>query len=173
MGQIATTIVETSSKAVAYAERLLAGVTPAMFARFPVADGKAVATNHPCFVFGHLALYPAKFLENAGLDAASLAVPKRYTDVFSAGVECRDDADGTTYPAMEEVVAHFRKGHADLFARIREMDDAALAAPPALERARAFLPTLGAVGTFYFLGHTMMHLGQVSAWRRMMGLGAA
>jgi hypothetical protein len=26
---------------------------------------------------------------------------------------------------------------------------------------------------FYVGGHMMLHLGQLSAWRRMMGLGAA
>jgi hypothetical protein len=29
------------------------------------------------------------------------------------------------------------------------------------------------VQTFYCGGHMMMHLGQLSAWRRMLGLGAA
>jgi hypothetical protein len=34
-------------------------------------------------------------------------------------------------------------------------------------------PTLGSVHAFYCGGHIMMHLGQMSAWRRMMGLGSA
>jgi hypothetical protein len=29
------------------------------------------------------------------------------------------------------------------------------------------------VAAFYFGPHVMMHLGQVSTWRRMMGLGSA
>jgi hypothetical protein len=38
---------------------------------------------------------------------------------------------------------------------------------------KQLFPTLGSVQTFYCGGHMMMHLGQMSAWRRMEGLGSA
>lgn len=173
MSIVARSIVDSSEKAIAYGERLLQGVTPAMAARFPSPGGKAIVTNHATFVYGHLALYPAKFLENAGRDFASVAMPQKYTDLFNAGVECKDDPSGTIYPPLEEVVANFKRAHATAFKVIAEMTDAEFAKAPAVERSRAFLPTLGALGSFYFLAHTMMHLGQVSAWRRCMGLPPA
>jgi len=40
-------------------------------------------------------------------------------------------------------------------------------------RMTDLFPTLGSLQSFYCGGHIMMHLGQVSAWRRMMDLGAA
>ena len=44
---------------------------------------------------------------------------------------------------------------------------------PAEGRMRELFPTIGSVQTFYCGGHMMMHLGQLSAWRRMLGLSAA
>ena len=34
-------------------------------------------------------------------------------------------------------------------------------------------PTVGAAINFYLTGHVMMHAGQISAWRRCMGMPAA
>jgi hypothetical protein len=40
-------------------------------------------------------------------------------------------------------------------------------------RSREMFPTLGAVVAFYLGGHVMNHLGQLSAWRRCLGLPPA
>jgi hypothetical protein len=173
MSIVARSIVDASQRAVNYGEALLKGITPAMFARFPSPGGTPIVTNHPAFVYGHLCLYPAKFLENAGRDFKPLLMPQRYTDTCAAGVECKDDPTGTIFPPMEEIIANFKRVHAEAFKIIAEMTDEEFARPPALERSRGFMPTMGGLTTFYFMGHTMMHLGQVSAWRRCMGLGSA
>ena len=52
-------------------------------------------------------------------------------------------------------------------------DDAFQAVNPLGGRMTDLFPTLGSLHAFYCGGHMMMHLGQVSAWRRMMNLGAA
>ena len=44
---------------------------------------------------------------------------------------------------------------------------------PSGGRMTELFPTLGSMHAFYTGGHIMMHLGQISAWRRMQGLGAA
>ena len=41
------------------------------------------------------------------------------------------------------------------------------------ERMRAKFPTNGAMLAFYVGGHFMLHMGQLSAWRRAVGLGPA
>jgi len=40
-----------------------------------------------------------------------------------------------------------------------------------LEAVRGFLPTLGDCFVFVTAAHENMHLGQLSAWRRVQGLG--
>jgi len=54
--------------------------------------------------------------------------------------------------------------------KLREADDEVLQQPTEGSMAERF-PTLGSVLNFYSSGHMMMHLGQMSAWRRMHKLG--
>jgi len=75
---------------------------------------------------------------------------------------------------MDEITAFFFEGHRMLLGALRASPDATFdQTNPAEGRMRDLFPTLGSVQTFYCGGHIMMHLGQVSAWRRMEGLGAA
>jgi hypothetical protein len=40
-------------------------------------------------------------------------------------------------------------------------------------RMKELFPTVGAAVNFLVVGHTQSHLGQISVWRRLMGLGSA
>ncbi|MEO0630202.1 MAG: hypothetical protein AAFY46_05680, partial [Planctomycetota bacterium] len=53
------------------------------------------------------------------------------------------------------------------------VDDAALAAPTPVERYRQRFPTVMCAVDFLITSHQMLHLGQLSAWRRIKGLGSA
>lgn len=153
-----------------YAERLLKDVPPGQFARKPVVGGQTIDCNHPAFVFGHLALYPQRVLTLLGEDPAPAAVPAAYTELFKAGAACTDDPTGTVYPAMKELTeAYFRTLDAALGALDRADD--ALADKPMPEGS--FFPVVGVAVAFYTNGHVMSHLGQISTWRRCVGLGAA
>ena len=44
---------------------------------------------------------------------------------------------------------------------------------PAEGRMKELFPTIGAVSAFLLSGHQMSHFGQISAWRRFVGLGSA
>ena len=44
---------------------------------------------------------------------------------------------------------------------------------PAEGRFKEMFPQKGGAITFLCIGHMQMHLGQVSTWRRVMGLGSA
>jgi hypothetical protein len=44
-------------------------------------------------------------------------------------------------------------------------------APTPIEEVRGFLPTLGDSFVFVMAAHENMHLGQLSAWRRVQGMG--
>jgi len=159
-----------------YADRLLKGIPAARFARFAAvgADGHrtVVESNHPAFVLGHLALYCPRIV--AQLGGSATPVPTRFDAVFSKEGKCVDDTAGTVYPPMDEVVEVFRRGCTEAIAALRAAPDDVLQRPnPAEGRMAELFPTLGSIHGFYAGGHMMMHLGQVSAWRRMEGLGAA
>jgi hypothetical protein len=174
MNTIATTIIPGAERMLGLAEALLEDVPPTRFARFAAPGGQAVHANHPAFVYGHLALYPARILQAAGLDPAPLTPPASYPGLFGAGVECRDDPGGTIYPAMAEITGHFFESHRTVLDQVRGFTDAQMAGGHKIEGKLAeIFPTLGNLTAFLLMGHAMMHLGQVSTWRRAIGLGSA
>lgn len=156
-----------------YADTLLKGIDPKTAARFPRFGDTVITTNHPTFVFGHLAVYPKRMLDLAGKDSSVINLPESYVRLFAAGVECVDDANGTVYPRFEEVTANFRAWSNIALESLVSVSDDVLARENPNEKMRASFPTVGGVLLFLTNNHPMMHLGQVSAWRRCFGLPAA
>ena len=174
MGQIGQIIASSGSPTPLYAERLLAGVTNEMFARFARPGGVVLKSNHPAFVFGHLALYPPRVLTHLNRPVGAALCPPQYEALFKNGVECVDDADGTIYPPMEALTKLFFAGFRLAADAVASAPDDVLCAPnPAEGRMRELFPTLGAMLGFYLSGHSQSHLGQLSAWRRAQGLPPA
>lgn len=174
MRRIGEVLTATTGRTTGLAESLLNGVEPGVFARQPMQDGRVVDTNHGAFVYGHLALYPARILQMIGRDPGPVACPERYTELFAAGVRCRHDADGSEHPPMKEIVERFRAGYAAAIEAVRNTDDAVFDRMiEGNERYREVFGTVGNATGFLLHDHFMFHLGQMSAWRRMMGLGSA
>lgn len=173
MALVAEIIVTGAKRGRGLADKLVVGVTPEMFARLPKADGRVIQTNHPAWALGHLALYPARIMRMLGLNGDAVAPPATWEALFKNGTECRDDADGRLYPAMESIVTTFRRGYDTVLEQVLTRDDAAFAQPTPDENYRQAFPTVGIVVNFMLHSHVMLHLGQISAWRRMMGLGPA
>jgi hypothetical protein len=170
---IGNMIAACCSFGIAYADRLLTDVSATHFAQFARPGGQLVESNHPAFIFGHLSLYGASIVENLGGDLAAVGPPENYPSLFSKQAVCQDDPDGNIYPAMDEIVACFYTGHRAAVAILRDTDDETfLKESPVEGRLRELFPTMGALLAFYVGGHMMTHLGQMSAWRRMMGMGA-
>ena len=168
---LGNTIADSLAVSLSYADRLLGEVVAERFARFATPGGVLVASNHPAFIYGHLSLYAPKVLQQIGHPAPP--VPEHFDVVFSKDAVCRDDLDGDLYPPMDEVLAFFREGYRMVTGALRSTPNEAFDRPnPAEGRMRELFPTVGSVQAFYCGGHMMMHLGQMSAWRRMEGLGA-
>lgn len=158
-----------------YGEAMLKGVSAQQFARLAVGrDGKPVQSNHPAWAYGHLALYSSRCMDMLGQPQGVAARPAGWDDLFKNGTECRDDPAGTIYPAMEAISSHYLNGYKALLAALPGVADDVFSKPnPAEGRMKELLPTVGGMVTFLLTGHPMSHLGQVSAWRRFMGLGSA
>ena len=161
-----------------YGEVLLKGIAPEIAGRkprFQTAEGlKVIDTNHPSFVFGHLALYPCRawVMTGAG-DGGSVQAPSAWNDLFAAGVECKDDVEGTIYPKLDELAAKFFSAQDAACAYVRTLDDAVFARENPNEKMRSRFPTVGTALTFLLAAHPMMHFGQISTWRRCYGLPSA
>ncbi len=168
MVRVAEVIVPAARLTLGYAQQLVQDVKPDHFARQP--DG--VKTNHPAWVYGHLGTYPDRALLPL-LGRADAAEPnERWGELFGHQSECRDDPDGAIYPSMEEITSRYFSRTEAVINALAETPDETLAAPLADDHPlKERLQTVGGACDFLLGGHSMMHLGQISAWRRCMGLG--
>lgn len=172
MGQIADMIVRGQRVSIRLAEAMLKDVKPETFARKVAIGGKTIDSNHAAFVYGHLSIYPASAGKAAGYSVPP--PPAGFEDLFKAGVECRDDPERKVYPAMDAITKYFFEAHKASEAGTAGLTDDQLNGPnPREGRMKEMFPTLGGLLMFYTTSHMMMHLGQVSAWRRGFGLGSA
>ena len=156
-----------------YAERMLTDIQAEQFARFANVDGQVIQSNHPAFIFGHLSLYSSRVVAQLGGDATEYEPSEAYVKVFSKDAKCEDDPDGTIYPPMDEVVSFCLAGYRAASEALKAADDSLFHAENPNEVMRPRFPTLGAMLGFYVGGHFMVHMGQLSAWRRMCGMGPA
>ncbi len=173
MPTIGPMIAASARLGLGYAERLLKDVRPDRFARLARIGDTVIQSNHPAFIYGHLSLYSPRLMDGLGVDSSAFAPTAKFQELFSKDATCVDDPDGSIYPAMDEITS--------------ALLDSTRAAADALEVAvddifhrenpnqsmRDRFPTLGAMLGFYMGGHFMLHMGQMSAWRRAERLGPA
>lgn len=158
---------------VSYAERLLNDIPDDKFAAFArTADG-LIESNHPAFVCGHLSLYAARIVSELGQDASSIEPSAEYTQLFSKDATCEDDLERKLYPAAAELRSKLIDGYTHVIESLEKSDDAVFLTDNPNEPMRSKFPTLGSMHAFYVGGHFMIHMGQVSAWRRAVGFGPA
>ena len=171
---VGTTIADSLQVALGYADRLLKDVNPKKFSRFAIVGNQTIQSNHAAFILGHLSLYAPRIVEQLGGATSSIAPPAAYETLFSKDATCQDDLHGAIYPQMSAVVNQFTMGYQAALGALRQASDDQFQQPnPGSGRIAELFPTLGSMHAFYCGGHIMMHLGQLSAWRRMQGLGPA
>jgi hypothetical protein len=170
MGTTSELITRPAARILGLAQGLVGDVPADRFARLPVVDGVPVETNHAAFVLGHLALYPGRVLGLLGVEDTDLRTPAGYEDLFGPGAACEDDPDGSVYPHRDQIVGVFSDLHERGLAVVESLPDAAFDREIEEDRYRAMFGNAGAAASFMFGAHLGFHLGQLSAWRRAMGL---
>lgn len=174
MGAMGKAIAANARMVVRLGGLLAEGIEPKKFGLRPVIDGREVQTNHPAFVYGHLAMYPSRAMEMIGQDASGMRPPAEWAELFAAGVECRNDPHASIYPGKDVLVKSLLDWTERVAAALDHVDDRVLeGAITTGGRMAELFPNIGGAVNFYAAGHPMMHLGQVSTWRRCMGLGSA
>lgn len=173
MNSIGPMIAASAKLGLGYAERLLKDVRPEQFGAFARCSGAAVESNHPAFIYGHLSLYAPRIISELGGNLGTLEPSDTFNQLFSKDAKCIDDTDGTIYPSMDEILTAFRQGHEAAVKELEQAVDSIFLKDNPNDGMRKLFPTLGAMHAFYVGGHLMLHMGQMSAWRRVQGLGAA
>ena len=127
-------------------------------------------SNHPAFNYAHLAVYPNRVLHMLGREDLVVDGPVD-PETVGSGSECLSDA--SKYPTKDEILPYFTERYETVAAVIEGMSAEDLAAENPMEgRFRESFPTVGSAVAFMMNNHIMMHAGQVSAWRRSIGLGS-
>ena len=173
MPTIGPMIAASARLGLGYAERLLKDVTPQQFPRFARLGDTVIESNHPAFLYGHLSLYSSRVIEQLGADATRYLPPDGFESLFSKDASCVDDVDGSIYPPMDQVTAAFFTGYQAAAEALENADDRHFYARNPNDAMRGKFPTKGAMIGFYVGGHFMLHMGQMSAWRRAIGMGPA
>jgi len=155
-----------AERALDYAGALLKDIPAEKFGHMP-----HPTMNHPAFNIGHLAGYPDRVLTMIG--RPELAKPREdWNKLFAAGVQCVEQ-DGR-YPTKQEILDRFMERSRAAIEAVATVPDAVFAGQnPAEGRFREMLPTVGMAVNFLLNSHVMMHLGQISSWRRAVGLPSA
>lgn len=175
MGQLGKTIAMAGQFSLIYGEGMLKDIKPEHFARKPVVNGQLIDCNHPAWVYGHLAIYTNRICEFAGIEPGPTVKPAGWDELFKNGTPSTDDPSGTIFPKMDALVKQYMDGHKYVLSRLPEVADDVFARenPAGPGRFKDMLPTAGGAVAFMMTGHVMSHLGQISTWRRCMGLGSA
>jgi len=159
----AATIASSARFMIKITDRLVEDIPAEQFA-----DRHGTTINHPAFVLGHLGYYVGVAMEFLGGDAGF--DPNEAT-LYEHGAECLDDA--SRYPAKDACIASFKARMTAAADFVASCDDAALEASSAGTFFEDRMDTMGEVTNFILIGHVPLHLGQISAWRRVAGMGPA
>ena len=149
---------------IGYADKLVQTIPADKFAHMPRPD-----INSPAFCIGHLALYGSRVAAMLGHN--ELTGPAGYEELFKNGTPCVDRPGH--YPSKDALVGEFNKAWTKVAEILPKVDDSVFSQPNPIPQMAERLPTVGSMVIFMSDGHNMMHLGQISAWRRVMGLGSA
>ena len=148
--------------------RFLLGFARMLAAEIPEerwAEQPMPGVNHPAWIFGHLA-YSADGAVGALGGQKTLTVEwiRRY------GAGSKVSAVRADYPSKDELlrILEGRFDEARQLAAAARPEQVALPNPNA--RLKEGLPTVRDAVAFLLTGHLGVHLGQLSAWRRMIGL---
>ena len=128
----------------------------------------AAGMNHPAWIVGHLAC-SWEFV--AQVTGADYRAPEGWNKLFGMG--SKPTSDRARYPGKEALLAELDRGDQVVTPVAAKLSDEALAAVMPLENFRRFLPTVEHGLVFGMTGHYLYHLGQLSGWRRAMGLPSA
>ncbi len=145
-----------------YGARLVADLAPEQWVAQPV-SGRMM--NHPAWVFSHLNLY-------AGI-AVRLARAEPFDDPAEHQYGQKSEPLPTLagYGAPERMLAEWRELHSAGAAALEQASEFITGTENPLPRWRTLHPTVGDMLITLMVKHESAHLGQLSAWRRAMGMG--
>ena len=128
--------------------------------------------NHPAFTLGHLVSGSALLAEDLG---GEFEMPDNWADLFlrkGPGDPRKPDPDKRKYPTKHLLLRELEDQHNKVKSLLNNIDIKKLS-ESIKWRFSSYMPTLLDIIVFMCVNHEAMHLGQLAAWRRAMGLNSA
>lgn len=147
----------------AYALRLVGDLTDDQMTAQPV---RGVTMNHPAWLLCHLNVYAP--IARALCERAPFDDPADHP----YGAKSKVVNDPGAYPDRRSLIEEYRALHDAAQAALERADEDVFMEPNPLARWREMHPRVGDMIVTLMVKHESTHLGQLSAWRRAMGLPA-
>lgn len=154
------TAIQVNQFLMRYCRTLVGDVADERMTEQPVAG-----VNHPAWILGHLALVADGTLEKLG---GQRSLPAEWEPLFKAG--SKPSASRGDYPSKDELLRAVEQSYQQVRHRAASATPEQLAEPTTSPRAKEALPTFKERLAFVLTGHMGVHLGQLSSWRRMIGM---
>jgi len=146
-----------------YGTRLVADLSDAQMIQQPLSNLPAPA-NHPAWVLSHLNVYLP--IMECLIRGQTFSDPKGHR----FGMTSEPESEASIYAPRKVLVDEFVMGHQRVIDLLEASDESVLARPVTLERWKPTMPVNGIVLPYLMLNHENGHLGQLSTWRRVLGL---
>jgi hypothetical protein len=147
---------------IGYCQMLMADIADERLSEQPLPG-----VNHPAWILGHLAFSGDLAVTRLG---GQKKLPAEWTTLFGMGTKI--SANRAEYPAKAELLqaVEERFGVARQLAQQATAEQLSVPSTSANAQIRQGLPTAREGVAFLLTAHLAVHLGQLSAWRRMIGL---
>ena len=142
---------------------LVADLTEEQMTLQPAPSGEA-PSNHPAWVLSHLNVYMP--LLSLAIDGKPFEDPKEH----EFGMQSKPLADASVYASKEKLIGDYVAFHEQVIGQLEAAGDSVFETAIQLPRWQPVMPTVGFCLPYLLCNHENMHLGQISAWRRIQGL---
>jgi hypothetical protein len=126
----------------------------------------SLAVNHPAWVVGHLVYSCQAIGSELGIDPW---LPSDWAKQFGTGSKPVEGKEN--YPSKQELLDALSDGQKRVTDRLIALGEQGMSAPLPDERYRMMFPTIGHAVLHILTVHSAIHVGQVTVWRRAVGLG--
>jgi len=159
MSSIVESLTFIWNKNLAYGQKLIADLYQEQMILQPGPE-----VNHPAWVFCHLNTYLPII--------QAICREETYPDPKDSpyGMNSHPQADASLYPGKEELLNEFVKGHEEAEKALRSAPASMLEKDISLGRWKDSMKINLTILTYLMSLHENLHLGQLSAWRRVQGL---
>ncbi len=130
-----------------------------------LAEQPIAGVNHPAWILGHLAWTADGAL---GMLGAQKRLSAEWASLFGRG--SKPSAQRGLYPSKDELLRAVEQGYQQVRQEAATANLEQLARSTTNPLTKDTLPTSKEMVAFLLSGHMGVHLGQLSSWRRMIGL---